>query len=227
MRLKQCLQISVDDFVRKSFFQRLCSGAFASTGGVPTIATSSVFENGNTYVNGSIQYGAFTQLQLDENSAHELAHALDISLGNGLSSSYGGTPYNADQNFLNTNSIMGTSPLSPPCSLTTTAPYNNVIDASSGLAICDATTGTLAAGSPYTENTNLGIAQTADSAVFISPKEIFAEAFAWAFVLNGLSPTPWSSFYHPTADGLFANGYFNCAVVSANNSLNGTATNCP
>jgi hypothetical protein len=191
-------------------------------GNAQTYVVSSVAENANQNVNGQEVYGPLSTLQMKENSAHELGHALDISTGLQLSGFYN-SQINTDVTNLNNDNGNGGA---NPCSKNNSAPYDQVIDVSSGLAFCNPATGLLN-NNNYNNLSNNAIATTSDGELFNTAYEMFAQSFSWALVLENLPPPwPWAGFYQTTADGLFANGYYSCAVSYANYTINGTADSC-
>jgi hypothetical protein len=165
-----------------------------------------------------------------ETTAHELGHALDNwsspnnTGADGYWASNIGTYVDFDWDRLNLDQGAGTGPDqgagTAPCSTTNTAPFDgqsgvagSVVNTTTNQPVCNEVTGVLSSG---TGTNNRTIAENASLGVLgASNSEIFAEAFGWAVYTSTLTNPQYNSYYQKTADGLFANGYFGCAIAWA------------
>jgi hypothetical protein len=89
--------------------------------------------------------------------------------------------------------------------------------------VCNESTGVVTINNPPA--TNLALAQMVSPGIIGStPAEIFAEAFAWVVYTQAAnSPLVYNAPYSEAADGLFANGYYACAVAYAMSQATNTA----
>jgi hypothetical protein len=200
----------------------------------------------------NIFQNAFSTLQLQENTAHELGHVLDLySAGHNTYSTTYNTKYMTDDQTDLTNDT-GTGlydkggAKNSPCTKTNgnQAPFDgqtgrtgSVYDDSTNTQVCNETSGAVTIQSP--PNTNLALAQDVSPGIIGSGTsynpngapaylEIFAEAFAWAVYTQGASnPFVYNAPYQEAADGLFANGYYACAVAYAQSAATNTTINPP
>ncbi|MDR3613069.1 MAG: hypothetical protein P4L53_05865, partial [Candidatus Obscuribacterales bacterium] len=182
-----------------------------------TIVWSSVFNTSSAIVAKK----PLSTNQVTNNIAHELGHAVDASRSSSLSGAYAGDIGKDETNIQNAGA---------PCSTNNSKPFDNVVDNKTNAAMCDPATGMLVANTSYNGLNDLQIAQTSSIGVFGDPNkasETFAEAFAYAFKFKSLNPFPWSDVFQTTAEGVFKNGYYACAVSRANNVLYNTAYSCP
>ncbi|MBN9397116.1 MAG: hypothetical protein J0H83_17850 [Candidatus Melainabacteria bacterium] len=210
-----------------------------TTAEVPDAAGGHTFNLGNmifTSVNRHFValsgYRATTSIELTELSSHELTHAIDIRKS---LQSHTATWINFVKNdFLTLDySVVGTSAATstkrPPCSTNNTGALDGVIDNNTFATFCDPLNpGQLKAS--YTVGgvtpSNSKLLLDAQEYIFAPVSggfymEIYAQAGAFEYYVHTLPP---SLYVFPTADGIFARGYFACTRAWASAVLAGSFT---
>jgi len=189
------------------------------------------FENASLPVGG---YSALTMEQLQESTAHELGHGVDLVYGQSNQSANATFVADAVNDLLTLDfSVLGTngktSTPRPPCSTNNTAPFDNVVDESTGAQFCNASTGKLVS-SKYSGMTNSLIIATSAPGIFPTAQpllyqELYAQAFAYQLFVKPQNITPSSSFV-TTVNGVFARvvtsqtyNYFACTQTWLANVL--------
>ncbi|HNB24244.1 MAG TPA: hypothetical protein PKZ32_17625, partial [Candidatus Melainabacteria bacterium] len=167
---------------------------------------TTIFENTTLTRSG---YVSVPDDWLKENTTHEMGHQLDVARGSESADAIF-EQISADFLFLDT---LGNG---QPCTIGVDAgqgPFVGVVDSLTGQPFCD--NGQLVNPNNYSGLTNHEIAQKSSqnlNQVLLLGEISWAEPYAHAFAFQGFSkniPFP-PGYYDPTAEGLFAKGYFTC-----------------
>lgn len=155
----------------------------------------------------------FNVAQMKESAGHEIGHAVDFTLGQNNQSKSGTYDLYVRNDFVDLDYIIA-GPIEtlalkrPACSSNNTAPFDNVVDATTGALICDPITHELA-DSDFVGKSNSFILQTTQGNIFLDWTEVYTQSFAYEAHAFNSAP----SDFHPftvTADGVFRNGFFLC-----------------
>lgn len=189
---------------------------------LPLNAVGATFEIPSTPSGYTTVFGlSSNSTRKTELAGHEFGHAIDdanalAGVENSASNDHKKYSIN-DYLYLDYSNISSTEMASTyrdPCSPgTSPAPFAGVIDLTTNELICNGTT--LNPDGNYGNLTNSGILNKADAHIFTANSagawaELYAQAFAYADY-GYMNIGTVSNLYDQTADGVFYNGYMNCA----------------